>query len=196
MCLIRSPSTSNAITFTVTPSSWVTRRLAVDRTLQDGQVGRRAGPIDEELRYPRSTFDRVRLGSDDAATIAGCRCVRVEDGNQCVDVLGLPRPLEVPDDVGALSCRCCRSRRRANATTGRRGQLSTCRRRAADDLGHVRKRVAEDIVKDERDALCRGHRIEHDEERHIDRLVEGDAVRRVDDATARSPVDPLGPGVW
>jgi len=37
-----------------------------------------------------------------------------------------------------------------------------------------------DVVQDERDALRRGHRFEHDEEGHVDRLIEGDAVGRVD----------------
>jgi hypothetical protein len=46
-------------------------------------------------------------------------------------------------------------------------------------------------VKDERDALGRGHRLEHDEEGHVDRLVEGDSVGRVDRGAARPPVDPL-----
>ena len=31
----------------------------------------------------------------------------------------------------------------------------------------------------ERDALGRGHRLEHDEERHADRLIQGDPVGRV-----------------
>src|SRR5262249_36856524 len=60
-----------------------------------------------------------------------------------------------------------------------------------------RERVAEDIVQDERDALSGRHRFEHDEEGHIDRLVERDAVRRIDGAAARSPVDPLRTvGYW
>ncbi len=46
-------------------------------------------------------------------------------------------------------------------------------------------------MKDERDALGRGHRFEHDEEGHVDRLVEGNSVGRVDRGTARPPGDPL-----
>ena len=49
----------------------------------------------------------------------------------------------------------------------------------ADNLGHVGERVAEDVVQDECDALGRGHRVEHDQERHADRLIEGDPVGRV-----------------
>ena len=82
----------------------------------------------------------------------------------------------------------------AKATAGRGGQLATCRRRTADDLGHFGEGVAEDIVQDERDALGRGHRFEHDQEGHVDRLVEGDSVRRVGRVgrgAARPPVDPL-----
>ena len=67
----------------------------------------------------------------------------------------------------------------ADAAAGRGGQLAAGRRRAADDLGHFGEGVAEDVVQDERDALGRGHRLEHDEEGHADRLVEGDPVGRV-----------------
>ena len=79
----------------------------------------------------------------------------------------------------------------ADAAAGRGGQLAACRRRAADDLGHLGEGVAEDVVQDERDALGRGHRFEHDEEGHVDRLVEGDPVGRVDRGAARPPADPL-----
>jgi hypothetical protein len=39
-------------------------------------------------------------------------------------------------------------------------------------------------VEDECDPLGRGHRFEHDEEGHADRLVEGDPVGRVDGGAA------------
>ena len=39
---------------------------------------------------------------------------------------------------------------------------------------------AEDVVQDERDALGRRHGVEHDEKGHVDRLVEGDPVGRID----------------
>ena len=81
--------------------------------------------------------------------------------------------------------------RRANAAAGRGGQLAARRRRTADDLGHFGEGVAEDVVQDERDALGRGHRFEHDEEGHVDRLVEGDPVGRVGSGAARPPADPL-----
>ena len=46
-------------------------------------------------------------------------------------------------------------------------------------------------MKDERDALGWGHRFEHDQEGHVDRLVECDSVGRVDGAT-RLSAEPLG----
>ena len=46
-------------------------------------------------------------------------------------------------------------------------------------------------MKDERDALSRGHRFEHYEEGHVDRLVEGDSVGRVDRSAARPPAGPF-----
>ena len=69
--------------------------------------------------------------------------------------------------------------RGADAAAGRGGQLAARRRRPADHLGHFGEGVAEDVVQDERDALGRGHRLEHDEEGHVDRLIEGDPVGRV-----------------
>jgi hypothetical protein len=50
------------------------------------------------------------------------------------------------------------------------------RRGLADDLGCFREGVAEDVVQDERDALGRCHRFEHDREGHADRLIQGDPV--------------------
>ena len=46
-------------------------------------------------------------------------------------------------------------------------------------------------MKGERDALGRGHRFEHDEEGHVDRLVEGDSVGRVDRGAVRPAGGPL-----
>src|SRR6185437_14145397 len=73
----------------------------------------------------------------------------------------------------------------------RGGQLAARRRAPAGDLGYLGEGVAEDVVQDERDALGRGQRLEHDEERHADRLVEGDPVGGVDDGGVRAPAAPL-----
>ena len=69
--------------------------------------------------------------------------------------------------------------RRADPAAGRGGQLAAGGRGPADDLGHVGERVAEDVMQHERDPLGRGHRLQHDQEGHADRLVEGDPVGRV-----------------
>jgi len=58
----------------------------------------------------------------------------------------------------------------------------------AGDLGHFGEGVAEDVVQDERDALGRGYRVEHHQEGHADRLVQGDVVGRV----GRSAAGPFG----
>jgi hypothetical protein len=89
------------------------------------------------------------------------------------------------------ACRTHGSLRRADATAGCGGQLSAGRRGTADDAGHLGEGVAEDVVEDERDALGRGHRVEHDEEGHADRLIQGDPVGRVHGGTARPPGGPL-----
>jgi hypothetical protein len=62
--------------------------------------------------------------------------------------------------------------------------LATCRRGTSDDLRYFGEGVAEDIVQDERDPLRRGHRFQHDKEGHVDRLVEGDSVGRVNGSAA------------
>ena len=81
--------------------------------------------------------------------------------------------------------------RGADAAAGRGGQLAAGRRGAADDLGDFGEGVAEDIVQDERDALGRGHRFEHDQEGHADRLIQGDPVGGVGGGAAGPPAAPL-----
>jgi hypothetical protein len=88
--------------------------------------------------------------------------------------------------VGVAGVCDARMRRRAEE------QLAARRRGTADDLGHFREGVAEDVVEDERDALGRGHRLEHDEEGHVDRLVEGDPVGRVGGDVVGPCAGPLG----
>ena len=99
--------------------------------------------------------------------------------------------LEGPDDAGLPGWGGRGGLRGADAAAGRGGQLAAGRRGTADDLGHLGEGVAEHIVQDERDALGRGHRFEHDQESHADRLVQGDPVGRVGRGTARPPADPL-----
>ena len=43
-------------------------------------------------------------------------------------------------------------------------------------------------MQDERDALGRGHRVEHDQEGHADRLIQGDPVRWVGRGAAAGPL--------
>ena len=47
-------------------------------------------------------------------------------------------------------------------------------------------------MQDKRNALGRGHRVEHDQEGHADRLIQGDPVGRVSRGAARLPAGPLG----
>ena len=82
--------------------------------------------------------------------------------------------------AGVAGACAARMRRRAEEASWRHAAGRT-----ADDLGHLGEGVAEDVVQDERDALGRGHRFEHDEEGHVDRLVEGDPVGRVGGGAAR-----------
>jgi hypothetical protein len=89
--------------------------------------------------------------------------------------------------VGAAGACEARRRRRAEAASWRHAAGGT-----AGDLGDVGEGVAEDVVQDERDALGRGHRFEHDQEGHVDRLIQGDAVGRVGGGAARPPTRPLG----
>ncbi len=72
------------------------------------------------------------------------------------------------------------------------GQLPAGAGRPAGDLGDVGEGKAEDVVQDERDPLGRRHRVQHDQERHADRLVQGDPVRRVRGAVDRAAAAPFG----
>ena len=69
------------------------------------------------------------------------------------------------------------TRRRAGG-----GQLAARLGRAPHDRGDLGERVVEDVVEDEGDALGRRHRLQHDQEGHVHRLVEGHPIGRVDAA--------------
>ena len=56
-------------------------------------------------------------------------------------------------DAGPLGRRRRRRLRGARHGAGRRRELATCRGRPADDLGHLREGIAEDVVEQERDPL-------------------------------------------
>ena len=85
--------------------------------------------------------------------------------------------------VGAAGACAARTRRRAEEASWRHaaGVRPTISATSANG-------VAEDVVQDERDPLGRGHRLEHDQERHVDRLVEGDPVGRVGAAPPGRPL--------
>jgi hypothetical protein len=165
--------------------------LTINRTLQERHAGCRTDPADEEASDLLAAFDRAEHGADEAATVARRGGVGVEEADEGVDVPGLHRLLEVPDEAGLAGCRGRGRLRGANAAAGRGGQLAACRRGPADDLGHFAEGVAEDIMQDERNALGRGHRFEHNEEGHADRLIQGDPVGPVGRTAARPPVDPF-----
>ena len=76
--------------------------------------------------------------------------------------------------VGAAGGCAARLRRRAEEASWR--QAAGVRPTILGDFG---ERVAEHVVQDERDPLGRGHRFEHDQEGHADRLIQGDPVGRV-----------------
>jgi hypothetical protein len=163
--------------------------LTVDGTFQDRQVGCPAGDIDDGARDRLAAFDGAEYGADQAAAVGDRGGVRVEEADERIDVLGFPCLLEVPDYVCLLGCRSRRSLRRMDAAAGRRGQLATCRRLRPTISATSVKGL--DIVEDERDPLGRGHRFEHHEEGHVDRLVEGDSIGRICIGTGRPPNDPL-----
>ncbi len=195
MCLIRSPATSNANTVTVTPFLLSHQTgLAVDGAFHERRVARcPVGDFDPGARDLLAAFDRAQEGYGETAAVCDRRGVGVEQADQGVDVLGFPCLLEGPDDLGLPGGRARGGLRGADATPGRGGQLAACRRGTADDLGHLGEGVAEDVVQDERDALSRGHRVEHDQESHVDRLVQGDPVGGVGQDGPAWPADPLGP---
>jgi hypothetical protein len=155
--------------------------LTVDRTLEERHGGGRlAGEVDEEVGDLLAAFDRVGLSAGEATAVAGRRGVRVEKTDEGIDVCGFPRLSEVRDEAGLPGRRSRGSLCGADTAAGCGGQLAACRRGTAGDLGDVGEGVAKDVVQDERDALGRSHRFEYHEEGHVDRLVEGDPVGRVD----------------
>ena len=120
MCAIRSPTTSKAMTVTVTPACWATRPgwpLTVRSSSVSGGSWR---PIEhEQLRDLLAPADRHEGRARDAAAVRDHGGVRVEQPDEGVDVLGLPGALEVLDDRGSLRVRRHRHLRGAHAAAGR-----------------------------------------------------------------------------
>ena len=117
MCLIRSPARSNANTVTVTPPSCCATRPGWPLTVRSRMrhvAGHQAGEIDVVPRDLLGAFDRAERGAGEAAAVGDRGGVGVEQADEGVDVLGVPRLLEVPDDAGLLGCR----QPRAPATRG------------------------------------------------------------------------------
>ena len=126
MLLIRSPATPNAITVTVTPGLLDDQAgLAVDRALQNRDVGCPGGDFDVGARDLLAAVDRVERGPDRAAAVGDRDGVGVEDADETGDVYGLPCRLEVPDNAGPQRRRSLGGLRRSKATAGRWGQLAT-----------------------------------------------------------------------
>jgi hypothetical protein len=71
--------------------------LAVDRALQDRQVGCRAGDIDAGARDLFAALDRAEHGGGEAAAVGDRGGVGVEEADEGVDVLGFPCLLEGSD---------------------------------------------------------------------------------------------------
>src|SRR5262249_6641515 len=134
-------------------------------------------------------FDGVQGGGGPAATVGGDGRIGVEQGNESGDIAGLPCGFELADDGGLAGGGGRGGMGGADAAAAGGGQLPGGGRGAADDAGDLGEGIAEDVVQDERDALSGGHRLEHDQERHGDRLVEGDAVGGVGRG-ARAAADP------
>ena len=123
--------------------------------------------ISAQARDLLAAFDGAQEGNGKAAAVGGRRGAGIEQADEGVDVLGFPCLLEGPDDPGLPACRGRQGLRGADAAAGRGGQLAAGRRGTAGDVGDFGEGVAEDVAEDERDALGRGHRFEHDEERHV-----------------------------
>jgi hypothetical protein len=172
----------------------LTVRSRVDRALQERHGGRgAAGEFDPGAGDLHAAADRIPEGGGPAAAVGGRGGVRVQQADQGLDVLAGPGLLEGTDDAGLLRGRDRRGLRRVEAMTGGGRQLAARRRGTADDPGHLGKGVAENIVEDERDPFGRGHRVEHDQERHADRLVQGHPVGGVGGSGARLAGEPPGP---
>ena len=206
MCLIRSPATSNANTVTVTPSSPADQPgwplTVCSRNATRPGVARLAISIQARAICSAPSMG-LHEGNGESAAVGDRGSLGVEQADDGLDVLGAQAALKAMDDpwgwrsAGVTGARPVP----ADAAAGRRPELAAGGRGAADDLGHLGEGVAEDVVQDQRDALGRGHRLEHDQEGHADRLVEGDPIGRVDGAAPpgrpliRSPGSGSGSGI-
>lgn len=104
MCLIRSPTTSNANTVTVTPSCCATKPgcpLTVRARMAVRLVARLAISIHAH-RDLLAAFDRVHEGDRQATAVGDRRGIGVEQADEGLDVLGLPRRFEILDDAGPV----------------------------------------------------------------------------------------------
>src|SRR6202167_4803663 len=193
MWVIRSSAIRNANTVTVTPYCWATRP-GWPLTVRSRNVTLSGARCTRSARY-RAISSAPSTGWSVALTRPPPSAVTLAPGSR--------RPTSVPTSpassarLNSLTTPACRAvgvGGACDARMRRRPEEASWRHaaRTAGDLGHFREGVAEDIVQDERDALGRGHRFEHDEEGHADRLIQGAPVGRVDGGAAGPDADPLG----
>src|SRR5262249_31783060 len=149
----------------------------------EGPAGQ-AGQVGGDLA---GALDGLEGGGDQAAAVGGHGGAGVEQGDQRGDVLGFPGPFEGADDGGLAGWGGCGGGGGAGAGggAGGGGQVGAGGGGAAGDGGDVGEGVAEHVVQDERDPLCGGHRLQRDQERHGDRLIQCDPVGRVGAAGGR-----------
>jgi hypothetical protein len=66
--------------------------LAVDRTLQEHQIGNPTGDIDAHARNLVAAFDWAELGADQAPAVGDRRGVGVQQTDEGSNVFWLPKP--------------------------------------------------------------------------------------------------------
>src|ERR1700691_373800 len=192
MWVIRSSAIRNANTVTVTPYCWATRP-GWPLTVRSRNVTLSGARCTRSARY-RAISSAPSTGWSVALTRPPPSAVTLAPGSR--------RPTSVPTSpassarLNSLTTPACRAvgvGGACDARMRRRPEEGSWRHaaRTAGDLRHLGEGVAEDIVQNERDALGRGHRFEHDQERHADRLVEGDPVGRVGRDASRPAAGPL-----
>src|SRR6185312_1912317 len=138
-------------------------RLAVHGALEDGHARRADGQVGQVAGDLLGALDRFQRGGGEPAAVRGERDVRVEQRDERGDVVGLPGVLELAYDGELPVGGGRRGPGVADPAASGGGKLPARGRGAADDAGDLAEGVAEDVVQDERDALGRGHRLQHDE---------------------------------
>ena len=138
-------------------------RFPVHRTHVDRRVRHPVGEVEEEARHPCGPDDRPPGGPALGAAVAEQHHIRIEQGEQRVDVAAARRRQQLHQQVRA-GRRHLRRSGGADLDAGPMRDLAAVVLRLADRGGDLRERLAEHVGEKEHGALGCREGVEHDEE--------------------------------